>query len=224
MNRIVALLLCLMLVFSLSACMGEDALRGTIGTENSETETSETEEIDLSFGAVEGNVYENDFIGIGCKLDDGWSFYSDEQIKELNNITADIAGEEYMDLMEDANIIYDMYAIDSTQLNNITINLEKVNPVQLLALDIAKNFELTVGTMKSTYENMGYTNFNYEITEVTVDGKKMDAMNITAEANGYTIYQCLTAKKCNGYLANIVVSTYINNTTADLLDNFYWTR
>ena len=30
-----------------------------------------------------GITYENKFIGIGCKLDSNWAFYTDEEIKEM---------------------------------------------------------------------------------------------------------------------------------------------
>lgn len=234
MKKISVVLFVLMLAATVYGCGSEEDVRGEITnaveetteetTEETAEETTEetVEEKELELGSVNGTIYENSFIGLGYELNDGWSFYTDEQIRELNNATAELAGEEYQELMKDATIIYDMFASDENNLNNININLEKVNPVQLLATDIGENFELMMPTMESTYENMGYTNFNYEITTTEIDGKEVDVAYITAEISDVTMYQALFAVKCNGYLANIAVGTFFEDTTAEVLENFYW--
>ena len=53
---------------------------------------------DFSIGNVKSRVYVNEFIGICYKLDDGWTFYDDDQIKALNNITMDVVGDELEEL------------------------------------------------------------------------------------------------------------------------------
>ena len=50
---------------------------------------------DFLLGTVNGNVYENSFIGIGCELDKNWNFYNEEQILEVNDMTKDMVGEDY---------------------------------------------------------------------------------------------------------------------------------
>ena len=190
--------------------------------ESAATEEVEVVEEELALGSNDGNVYESKFIGIGYQLDEDWSFYTDEQIMELNNATADLAGEEYQEMLKDAEVVYDMFAVDENGLDNINVNLEKVNPIQLLALDIVRNYETVITMMQSAYENMGYSNFEYEICTINVDGKEVDAVRVSAEINDVQMYQVLFMKKCSGYAANIAVTTYFEDATAHVLDNIYW--
>lgn len=229
MKRISVLLMVLMLAVTAQGCGSEEDVRGTITNEAEEAVMPEEEiseedasEAEFSMGNTDGTNYESSFIGLGYQLNEGWSFYTDEQIMELNNATADMAGEEYQELMSEATLIYDMFAADAEGLNNININLEKVNPVQLLALDLSQNFEAAVPTMETAYENMGYSNFVYEVSTAEIDGKEVDTLHITVSINDVNVYQTLFAVKCNGYLANVAVTTYFEDNTAQVLDRIYW--
>lgn len=177
---------------------------------------------EFSMGTVSGNEYKNEFIGLGFKLDDGWSFYSDEQIRELNSAAFDMAGEDFKELVEQASIVYDMFATDSEGMNSVNVNLEKMDAEQLETFDIAKNYELAIPTLTEAYENMGCENITCEIKKIMVDGEQVDSMSTVAEVYGIKLYQTAFQKKCDGYLANVTVATAIEDTTAELIDNFYW--
>lgn len=194
-----------------------------VADKEDKTEADETEAdiVDI-LGTNDGKVYENKFIGIGYKLNDGYTLYTDEQIKELNNMTSDMAGNEYRELMSNATIIYDMFAADSSGLNSINLNLEKLDDQQIAFLNVKQNFEAAVDIMEDTYNNLGCTNFKYDISTVEIDGREVDALYIEAEINGTSLYQTLFGVKCDGYLANIAVSTYFTNTTSDIINNIYW--
>ncbi len=198
-------------------------------TEAPETDAPETDapvddtpvEIETMFGTISDLTYENDFIGIGFTLPESWVFYNDEQIRALNNVTADMIGDEYKAILENAAVFYDMFASDAQGLNSININFEKVNPFQLALLDIGENFALIAPTLGTMFENMGYTDFTYEVSELTIDGETFDCLHTSAKISGITLYQTALAIKCDGYLANITVATYISDTRAELLDGFY---
>lgn len=208
----------------------EDTQDSVDDTEADKIEADKVEEADIIeetdivdiLGTNDGKVYENKFIGIGYTLNDGYTLYTDEQIKELNNITSDMAGDEYRELMSNATIIYDMFAADSSGLNSINLNLEKLDDQQMALLNIKQNFEAAVDIMEDTYNNLGCTNFKYDISTVEIDGREVDALYIEAEINGTSLYQTLFGVKCDGYLANIAVSTYFTNTTSDIINNIYW--
>lgn len=229
MKKIIEFLLLFALIGAICGCRNNDVdVRGKYENDTSNISSDISSDINSSeefaLGKVTGNVYKNDFIGISYNLDENWSFYNDDQIKELNQIALDMAGDEFEELVKNATIVYDMYATDSDQLNNININLEKISNAKLLSLDIAENFEANAPILIDTFENMGYENIDYEIIEVTVDGKTLDAFHSTAEINGINMYQTIFQKKCNGYLANIAITTFFNDTISDLIDNFYWTE
>jgi hypothetical protein len=101
-------------------------------------------EPEFTLGTVEGNVYENTFIGIGCTLGSDWTYYSDEKIREINNAAASLAGEEFRQMMANATVVYDMYAAHSNQINTVVVNLEKVDKVQLAVLDLEENLKNTI--------------------------------------------------------------------------------
>ena len=136
MKKWMTMILSFMMALLLVACSGaEEDVRG----EQSESETIEEKE--FSMGETDGLVYENKFIGIGCTLEDDWYFYTDDEIMALNNYTAGVAGEEYVEIMEGSDLIYDMYAMNDNQYDNINVNLEKMNRSELDSLVIADAFE-----------------------------------------------------------------------------------
>lgn len=230
MKKVFVFLLLFAVVFTICGCQNNNV--DVIGKYENDTtkisaDTSNDEEVsveEFSLGKTTGNIYKSDFIGIGCELDENWSFYNDEQIKELNNLTLDMAGDEFSELIKEVPVVNDMFATDNDQLDNINISLEKVDKTRLLSLNIAENFKVIAPMTVDALKNMGYESINYEIGKVEVDGKTLDALHITGEINGVNAYQTTFQKKCNGYLANITVATYFDNTISDLIDNFYWTK
>ena len=214
MKKLISGILVLMLML-LAAC-GEQDIRGSKIDSNANAEESE-----FSVGKINGLVYENAFIGIGCKLDSNWSFSSDEEIRQMNNITTDIMGAEYQEILENADIVYDMAAIHANGLDNINVNLQKVNPLQLAALDLNAHYETQFDMLRDAFENMGYTNIRLEVGQVTIGGENLPVLFNRADIGEYTICQVCIAIKCNGYLANVTVSTFDESTLNDLLACFY---
>lgn len=224
MKKLIAILMVVLLMATVGACSKKVDVTGNLSgvTDPTEEAVDIDEVLDFSLGKAEGTVYTNEFIGIGYNLDDGWSFYDEEKINQLNNLAVDMAGEELQKAMEDATMIYDMYATDAEGLNNVNINLEKIGAVQLAATDLKENFELNAPMMEEAFTNMGYTNYTYEIKSIVVNGETVDAMCNTADINGVTMYQTLFQKKCGEYLASMCVTTFVEDTTDDLLSNFFW--
>lgn len=214
MKKVLALITALVLAISLCAC-GKKDIRGKISGENG------GDEVEFSLGVVDGLTYENAFIGLGCTLDSDWSFYSDEQIRELNNVLTDIAGDEYVEMMKNADIVYDMYATDSSGTNILNVNLEKVNFLQLAVLDVGEALEGQVPALVDTLVNIGYHNVNCVRTTVIVGDEEYDAIKASSEFGDAKMYETIFAKKCSGYLANITVATYQDDTTEELIGKFY---
>lgn len=223
MKKILALVLAVAIVFVFTACAENKDIRGdqTVNGSIVEDNNSASSEAEFSLGSTDGLTYENKFIGLGCELDSGWAFYTDEQIKQLNNVVTDMAGEEYAEAMKNASIVYDMYAVSNNQMDNINVNLEKINAVQLAVLDIAQNFKNVFPTLKQSLENMGYTNISYEVGTLKIGDRDFTSLNTTAQINDINMYQTIIAVKCNGYLANITVTTFNDNNVSDILAKFY---
>lgn len=248
MKKLIAIMLCSVMSVSLVGCStffetitdsaSEEDVRGkqisnkeseedTVkenDTEETETENNETEtnEKAFSIGKTDGLVYENEFIGIGCNLESDWRFYSDEEIKELNNISLELAGEDFEKMMEEAEVIYDMYAVSDNEMDNIVVNLEKANKLLINQLNLRDNLEDTIPMIESGLGNMGYTNLETNLDTITIEGKELDCLCVSGEINGLKLYQKTFPIKCNGYLANVTVTTYDENNIDSIIEKFYF--
>lgn len=219
MKRFFALLLALTMLLMLPACGTDTNIRGE--QKDNSTEAPDEKKADFSMGKVSGLTYENEFIGIGCKLDSAWTFRTDEEIREMNNLAGELAGEEYQAAIKNATLVYDMNAVHINGMDNIIINLEKVNPLQLAAADLEDVFEQQLPLLKSSFENMGYTNMTFKIDEVTIDGKTFVALFTSGSIGDYQMYQASIAIKCNSYLASIAITTFSEEMMNTLLESFY---
>jgi len=242
MKKLLVLALAVMVVFCFAACSQsaaditadtaaeiEEAIESVIEEAANEEEAISEEETEVrgelnaefELGEVSGLNYENAFIGIGMDIPSDWIFYTDEQIKELNNAATELAGEDYEALMQEAVIVYDMYAQHKDGYNNVNVVLEKGDTAAIISTDMKDVYEASFDTTKAALENMGYTNVNFEISTVTVDGKTLDCLNTTAEMEGFPLYQKAVGIKCNGYIAMITASSYFEDTTDIVFDGMY---
>ena len=229
MKKITAIMLCLIIMISFVACSGsptEEEVRGEqISNEESLEESDmENSEEEFTIGKTENLVYENTFIGIGCTLESNWYFYSDEEIMELNNYTASVAGEEFEEIIKEADLIYDMYAISDNQLDNINVNLEKMSKSSLDNLVIEEALQGSISILKDSYSNIGYSDIRAELDTVDIEGKEFTCLSVSGEIEGLKMYQKTFPIKCNGYLANITITTYEENTVDSIAERFYFVK
>lgn len=214
MKKLLALVLALSLVFCFAGCgTSPEDVRG-------EQQDNTASDKEFSMGAVEGLTYENKFIGIGCKLSSDWAFYTDEEIKELNNLSEEIMGDELTETIKEADIVYDMYA-STAEGDTININLEKATALQVLSLDLKENFKAIFDSLKTSFEGAGFTDVNYELSTVKIGDKDFDCMNITMKLEGVTLYETLISIKCSNYLASIAVASIDKATVDSALASFY---
>ncbi len=219
MKRFLTVLLAMALVMSFASCSKDEGdVTGSV-----ETSTQTSAETDEAFekGGVSQQTYKNEFIGIGCTLDDDWTFYTDDQIAQLNGIAADAMDEEVAEMIANATIIYDMFAENTATAENVNINLEKLTRAKVLMLDIETTFKSQTPSLKSTYENMGATEFSYTIEKTSFTGKDQVSMKVKAKINGVDMYQTMVALKTGQYLTNICATSYQTDTTEEVLGKFF---
>lgn len=220
MKRVLCLFLVVIMFVSLCGCFGgngiDDALGDIISGNNSQNEG----EPEFSLGKTTSNTYNNGFLGISCTLPAEWVFYTDEQILELNNIVGTVVDEEIADQLKNANIIYDMYAINETEGSNMNVNLEKLSTVQMISLDIKQTLEAQIDAIKSAYQNMGYTDTNVEYQKIKVDGKEFDGLKLTAKIQGIDFYASVFAFRKSNYLANVTICSIQTDKTDTILSCF----
>lgn len=172
-------------------------------------------------GQTTGVSYKSNFIGIGCNLASGWRFYTDEEIRQLNQIATDLGGDAYEDALKNAQVRYDMFAVSSNGMDNINVMLEKVDPLKLALLDTGDNFEATIPVLKDTFDSMGYRDISCIIDTLWLGDEELDCLQTTAVIDGVTLYQTIFCIKCEGYLASVTLTSYGQDLTNELLGYFY---
>lgn len=221
MKKWMSLILATAMVLSLTACGGMEDVCGTLGGGESAPTSTPQEDATFDFGTTVGGTYENKFIGLGCTLGSDWSYKSDAEIRELNQMTLDMVGDELANQIENAQVLYDMAAYHSNQADNIIVTLEKLTLAQVIATNLETMYEQSGPQVVSALSNMGYANVEWTVTEATVGGKTFAAMKVTSTINEVPMYQLSVATKCGKYIASVAITTFAEDKTQSILDAFY---
>lgn len=220
MKKLLALVLAFVMVCSLCGCFGGDNNDDVRGDINSGGQNEEQNEPEFSLGKAENNTYNNEFLGISCTLPSEFVFYTDKQILELNNMVGDVIDEDISKQLESANIIYDMYAVNQTSGDSINVNLEKLSAAQIITLDIKKNLEAQIETIKSSFQNMGYTDIDVAYKKISIDGKEFDSLTIFAKVQGIPFYSTVFTFRKSNYLANVTFGSLQTDKTDTFVGYF----
>lgn len=192
-------------------------------TADKPADSAAADQTEYSRGVTIGNTYESRFLNMGIRLPAGWEFYGEDYMRNLNNAAADILGEDFEKLLQNATIIYEVAAVDETTgVDNMNINLEKLNAYQQKNLDVSQNYTTLMPHMKSMLETAGYTVNSMNVTTVKVAGKTMDALVTEAELGSLTMQQICFAYICGEYLVNFTVTSFEQyNGAYEMLEFFY---
>ncbi|MBQ9846954.1 MAG: hypothetical protein IJO58_04005 [Clostridia bacterium] len=226
MKKIIALLLAALMMFMLVSCGDDTNVRGEIGgndATNSDAAASEStdSETDLELGSSSNNTYENKFLGIGCKLDSNWTFLSDAEIREANNLTQDLLDDELAEQLENASVIYDMQATKADSSANIVLNIEKIGSLSGALMSEEEYANSTLDGLKSGLESAGLSNIEASVTSVTFAGKEHAAIVVIGEAYGVKVYEKIVCFKKGKYVAAVAFASYNDDTTDEMLSYFY---
>lgn len=219
------LALCMAAACFAGCVKSESSVRGTVTKDQKETqpETTVPETTagpELSLGSTSGNRWENEFIGIGCKLDENWIFMSDEEIRQNNQLANDLVGDEYKEALESADVIYDMMASHANGTDTVSASMEKLSGAALL-INEETYIELSKESLEGTIISMGVENVQTTAEEITFAGESHYGIRLEGEYSGIKIYETLIAVKCSGYMACVTVCTWVEDGTQEILDCFY---
>ena len=246
MKKILALLLALCMLFALSAC-GSKEVKGSVSPAEEERETNaaesaaaqepeaaETEpepaeaeapeetaeEESPELGIVSGGRYENEFLGIGCELDDNWVYANEEQLASLIGITADAVGGDFGEQMLKSDLFYDMYAESGTNAATINIVIQKLDLMSSMASEEAV-IDASIKTMETQLAAAGFSDLKIGKNTLSFVGEEHLGVTVSAMVQGVQLYEQQVYIKKGGYIASITFGTYVTDRTADLAELFF---
>ena len=231
-SKIISAIITLSLILSLAACGSKD-VSGNVTAPETKTDANETadnspapEEATFNIGSTDGGTYTNDYLGIGCKLDETWTFYDEKQLADLNGVVVDSIdnkelADKYSESLESGKTVFDMYATSSDGLAQINIVIENLGVIYGNTIDESSYVDLSMDTLKETLDSAGMTNTTVEKISIDCAGATRSGFAASGESEGIAIYEKGICIKKGNYMAIITVSSYTQDTTDTLASLFY---
>ena len=170
-------------------------------------------------GTINGNVYESTYLGIGCELPEGFTFFSDEEIAQNNSATYDKIGDLGEDLAA-ADVIYDMSAGDASG-SSVNINIENLGLLGITVKSADEYVDIAVAQAAAPLEELGFTDVDAFKSTITFAGAKHPAVQIVASQSGFTCYQTCVCILVDNHMASVAVGSLDKATHDALLASFY---
>ena len=206
MKKMIATVLTMMMVFSVTACgnnaedtrdvTDETVIEEVNESEDADAEVTEddaeaedadaeaetdAEEQDGAFGVVDGDVYTNAFFGIKLNAVEGYSFLGDDVIAQLGYMSAEVLGnDEIAEAMESGEAVTDCVLADETFDNSVNVTLSSVD-AEATQDDAEAAIDATIPVLVETYEGMGFENLVCERGTTTFLGEEFPCINISFE-------------------------------------------
>ncbi len=176
-------------------------------------------EKEFDIGKLVANKYTNSFAGISCELSSDWKVLTEAEIRQVNETTIDILGDNYEEALRNANVFTDMMATHVNGMDTVNVTFEKLTGVNL-ALTEEQYVELSKDFTKSGLEAAGMTNVVVTTGEAAFAGADHVCITISAQFNGIAVYERIAVVKCQNYMVLIAACTWQTDTCKTVLDMF----
>lgn len=226
MKKILALLLLAAMVvtmLTMTACDDDDAKEtasddsGSVGTNNdnsvpgtSQNNPDNAKPQDDIMGAFdEGtNTYKNDFIGLGCKLEDEWEVFNREQVAQLIGLTANMINNDALaELLTNGQTVIIFYAQKDSGRTNINIGLEDLGALYGSTLNEKQYADIAAPQMAPMLESMGMTGITTKVDTISFAGGEHAAIHVSGSLQGVTLNETAVCIKVGNYMAIITITS-----------------
>ena len=246
MKKSIALLLALSMLLALSACGGTSGSKADAPTpvptetpaeipspepteepvpEPTEEPVEEpTEEADPVLGVYDENsfTYTNEFVGLGCQLDESWTLLDQAQIAELNGLVSElVTDEDAKKTLESAGMIQPFYALTEGGLVTVSIGIENLGLLYGVLLNEQSYAEIGAEKLVPALESMGMTDVTSEISTMSFAGSEHVVILVQGQLQGIDFYEALVCIKEDSYMVTVVAGSYLEDLTGMVLDMFY---
>lgn len=214
MKKIISILMCVVLVFSLAACTGEknndadttaaDASITNQTTEKTETTQAKPVEKKISRGTISENVYTNTFLGLTFEKPEEWIYATDEEMAQLVGLGQDIVDLNSLEkMLSETASVYDMSASDDKG-NSVMICYENT---MLTALREITEDEFEQQLKANLAKVEGY-NYEYVSSEdVTLGEVEFRKIIFTVTVENVTLSQAYYIKVVGKYAASVIITS-----------------
>ena len=204
MKRVSYLALALALVLSLTAC--------SIGSKKFER------------GVVEGQTYTSQFLGLTCTAPAEYTYLSDQEIAQLNDLTADVVDSEELvkqmrESLENGNQVQDMYLMTADGLQTVNVMLVKVS-AKGAAVDMAAFADMGKDQVVSAYQSMGMTDVEASRETVTFMGQQYEGICTSATYTDVPVTTVQVCMQVGDYVCVITFTSYVEDHTPEMMDFF----
>lgn len=189
-------------------------------------DSAEVETVEELLGTTEDGVYTNEFLGIGCQLPADWTYYSEEEIMELNRtvleVLSDLDSDTYdPEALEDQELT-DMFATGPNGADNVNVAISKLNMIAALALSEEDIAEAAEENILGMYEQMGVTGCTSEMSVYSALGEDHPLLRIMMPLDDQvTMYQTAVIVKKGTYYGIITVTSPGEDISDEALSWFY---
>ena len=196
MKRTLALILALVLCLSLAACNSDPS------------ETDPASDAALSRGAVNGSVYTNESLKLRFQLPSGWSFYTEEEIAEVNNMTQEMYESlDLEDTIASGGQFMDLFAASASNLDNVNLILQPADQ-KVSGVSEKKIFEGSEESLRSQFSAAGMEVKTYEVLTAKFCGAEKAVLHMEMGMNGYVLQQYqLWIRSDPSYTAVLTISS-----------------
>ena len=204
MKRVSYLTLALALVLSLTAC--------SIGSKKFER------------GVVEGQTYTSQFLGLTCTAPAEYTYLNDQEIAQLNDLTADVVDSEELvkqmrESLENGNQVQDMYLMTADGLQTVNVMLVKVS-AKGAAVDMAAFADMGKDQVVSAYQSMGMTDVEASRETVTFMGQQYEGICAPAAYHDAPVTTVQVCMQVDNYVCVITFTSYVEDHTPEMMDFF----
>lgn len=192
----------------------EDYIRGWL-------EERAPEKKAFSFGKINGQNYESDYLGIGCTLDESWKLYTEEEVMELNGADFSSIGEDINEYFKNGMVAFDMYAIHENMTDSVNVLIEPTD-IDALGMTMDEYMDLSADKLFASEFAQILSNLTTEKGVVEIGGKEIPALLVEGSGNGLSVYETVALVKLDDCIVAITVATFNENSCEDVLSQFYF--